>query len=103
MRDGAGVLIGIAMGNAAIHERSSAYRELQPESTLLFYTDGLVESRHQDIDTGIGRLADALTSAASTLSVDDLADRIAATAGHSDHDDDQCLLIVRIHGARPAI
>jgi PAS domain S-box-containing protein len=96
LSDGAGVLIGIATGNAAIHERPSSYRELSSGSTLLFYTDGLVENRHQDIDTGIGRLADALTSAGPALSVDDLSDRIAAAAGHSDHDDDQCLLIVRI-------
>ncbi|MFR0354199.1 PP2C family protein-serine/threonine phosphatase [Streptomyces sediminimaris] len=29
-------------------------------ATLVLYTDGLVERRHEDIDTGLGRLADAL-------------------------------------------
>ncbi|MEU3619610.1 SpoIIE family protein phosphatase [Streptomyces sp. NPDC006872] len=29
-------------------------------ATLALYTDGLVERRHEDIDTGVGRLADAL-------------------------------------------
>ncbi|MGW2049791.1 PP2C family protein-serine/threonine phosphatase [Streptomyces sp. NPDC001858] len=29
-------------------------------ATLVLYTDGLVERRHEDIDTGVGRLADAL-------------------------------------------
>lgn len=29
-------------------------------ATLALYTDGLVERRHEDIDTGLNRLADAL-------------------------------------------
>ncbi len=96
LRDAAGVLIGVATGNAAIHERISAERDLPSGSTLLLYTDGLVEHRQQDIDTGIARLADAFACADESLSVDDLADRITTAAGHSDHDDDQCLLIVRV-------
>ena len=30
-------------------------------ATLVLYTDGLIERRHEDIDTGLTRLADALT------------------------------------------
>ncbi len=30
-------------------------------ATLVLYTDGLIERRHEDIDTGLNRLADALT------------------------------------------
>ncbi|MFF5188616.1 PP2C family protein-serine/threonine phosphatase [Streptomyces sp. NPDC000345] len=30
-------------------------------ATLVLYTDGLVERRHEDIDTGLGRLAEALS------------------------------------------
>ncbi|MFJ9903622.1 PP2C family protein-serine/threonine phosphatase [Streptomyces sp. NPDC101152] len=39
-------------------QASTTYTE---GATLVLYTDGLVERRHEDIDTGLGRLADALS------------------------------------------
>ncbi|MGW2520962.1 SpoIIE family protein phosphatase [Streptomyces sp. NPDC001617] len=44
---------------------------------LALYTDGLVESREQDIDDGIARLCSALAGA--TTSLDDLCDTVLAT------------------------
>ena len=36
---------------------STGYRRLVPGSTLLFYTDGLIEDRHRDLGEGLARLA----------------------------------------------
>ncbi|MFF5789142.1 PP2C family protein-serine/threonine phosphatase [Streptomyces sp. NPDC012693] len=65
-------------------------------STLILYTDGLVERRHEDIDTGLQRLAD---SAARHRAADpgDLADALLADlippAGITD---DTALVVVRL-------
>ena len=97
LTDASNILIGVATGNRSIHERISARRDLPPGSTLLLYTDGLVEDRDQDIDAKILALSRTLGSAATDMSVDHLADLITATAGASRLNDDQCLLIVRIN------
>ncbi|MFC8432592.1 PP2C family protein-serine/threonine phosphatase [Streptomyces sp. NPDC057253] len=41
--------------------RPQATTTFAPGATLALYTDGLVERRHEDVDTGLTRLADALT------------------------------------------
>ncbi|MEU2285755.1 SpoIIE family protein phosphatase [Streptomyces sp. NPDC013178] len=41
--------------------RPQATTTFDSGATLTLYTDGLVERRHEDIDTGLARLADALT------------------------------------------
>ena len=50
-------------GLTAAARRTHHRRELEPGSTLFLYTDGLVESRKRDIDTGI----DALLGLLATL------------------------------------
>ncbi|HJE60175.1 MAG TPA: SpoIIE family protein phosphatase [Nocardiopsis listeri] len=53
---GHGPLIGIS---AALHlglEWTDALEELPERSTVLFYTDGLVENRHEHLDTGLEKL-----------------------------------------------
>ncbi|MBR8640329.1 SpoIIE family protein phosphatase [Streptomyces tuirus] len=40
--------------------RPQAETAFVPGATLVLYTDGLVERRREDIDTGLGRLADSL-------------------------------------------
>ncbi|MFB7927631.1 PP2C family protein-serine/threonine phosphatase [Streptomyces sp. NPDC056039] len=40
--------------------RPQADTSYTPGATLVLYTDGLIERRGEDIDTGLGRLADAL-------------------------------------------
>ena len=61
-------------------------------STLVLYTDGLVESRRQDLDVGLTRLRQAATALAG-LPLDDLADGLLERLGGSD--DDVALLVVR--------
>jgi serine phosphatase RsbU (regulator of sigma subunit) len=66
-------------------------------ASVLLYTDGLIERRDEDIDTGLARLADTLTTArdaapdsiASTV----LDAALAAGAG----DDDIALICTRLH------
>ncbi|MGW1029371.1 PP2C family protein-serine/threonine phosphatase [Streptomyces sp. NPDC002577] len=63
-------------------------------STLVLYTDGLVERRGEDIYTGLDRLADCLTRH-RTLGTEDLADALLADLlAHSGNADDTALVIL---------
>ncbi|MFI8301759.1 SpoIIE family protein phosphatase [Streptomyces nigra] len=67
--------------------------ELPEGSLLTLYTDGLVESRNHDIDVGISRLRQALTTPAASL--DALCDTVLTTVLPQRPDDDAALLIAR--------
>ena len=77
--------------------RPQATRVLPPGSTLMLFTDGLVERKRELIDDGIGRAAEVL-SETSTMPLDAVADAIlrelAPAAGY---DDDVAMVIYR-HG-----
>src|SRR5689334_5674681 len=68
---------------------------LPPGSTLMLFTDGLVERKHESIDLGIARAADVLTTALQ-LPLDAVADAVlrelAPAAGY---DDDVAMVIYR--------
>lgn len=49
---GDGVLLGVWPDG----ERANTERRLPPRSVLVLYTDGLVENRHERLDTGLARL-----------------------------------------------
>ena len=68
-------------------------------SLLALYTDGLVESREQDIDEGTARLRSALGS--PTTSLDDLCDAVLATVPPEHPADDIALLIARTKALDP--
>ncbi|MDQ1614067.1 MAG: hypothetical protein QOJ60_6 [Actinomycetota bacterium] len=53
-------------------------------SVLVAYTDGLVESRTRDLETGIGDLAKALAETSDTHSLEAVADALLALAEGSD-------------------
>jgi hypothetical protein len=59
---------------------------LPPGSTLLLYTDGLIESRASSIDNGMARLASTLTTT-SQLPVGDACDTLLATLAPAPADD----------------
>ncbi|MGY1839214.1 MULTISPECIES: SpoIIE family protein phosphatase [unclassified Modestobacter] len=69
---------------------------LQRGSTVLLYTDGLVERRDTDLDTGLARLADTLRELAG-LPLDDLCDAVLDRLVHGRPDDDVALVAVRLH------
>jgi PAS domain S-box-containing protein len=64
--------------------------------TLVLYTDGLIERRDEDIDTGLTRLTDTLARY-GTVPVEELADGLLARMGVSHGGrDDIALVIVRL-------
>ncbi|MER8045988.1 ATP-binding SpoIIE family protein phosphatase [Streptomyces sp. NPDC094032] len=78
------------------------------DSTLLLYTDGLVESRLRDMGTGVERLRARLASAAQLTGPDHapplqaLCDDVLDMLGPGDRDDDIVLLAARFDGIAPA-
>jgi serine phosphatase RsbU (regulator of sigma subunit) len=74
--------------------RPEADLVLQRGSTLLLYTDGLVERRHEALDIGIARAAAAL-SAARELPPADLAERLTEQLLERAPDDDVAFLLYR--------
>jgi serine phosphatase RsbU (regulator of sigma subunit)/PAS domain-containing protein len=91
----AGPLLGVDHSSAYPHTRI----DLQPGSILALYTDGLVEERGTDIDTGIDRLRASLAHApAGTL--EELADRLVHEAGCSSYRADDIALLLTEHVPR---
>jgi len=75
--------------------RPQTTKVLPPGSTLMLFTDGLVERKHESIDDGIARAADVLVQT-MTLPLDAVADAVlhelAPAAGY---DDDVAMVIYR--------
>jgi serine phosphatase RsbU (regulator of sigma subunit) len=74
-------------------ERSTHRRRIPPGSTLMLYTDGLVESPAQLIDDGIRRIREAIQGKAA-LPPDDLCTLLLSTAAR--RDDDVAILVIRV-------
>ena len=85
------ILFGFGISSA----RHDHHRALPPGATLLLYTDGLVERRGTDIDTGIERLRGHLGDHCHE-SVDVLVDTTLATLTAAGHDDDVVAFAIRI-------
>jgi serine phosphatase RsbU (regulator of sigma subunit) len=67
---------------------------LDAESTVLLYTDGLIEGRYRGIDEGMELLARVARDVRPSQPIDDVADRIlAALVDHQE--DDVCLVALR--------
>ncbi|MET4641363.1 SpoIIE family protein phosphatase [Streptomyces sp. NBC_01550] len=93
----AGAPLGLGLGLVPFE---SVELEL-PEGTLLaLYTDGLVESRDDDIDVGLDRLGAALARTGSSL--EDLCSRVIEALPSQAPADDVTLLLARTHGLEPA-
>ncbi|RII20798.1 Phosphoserine phosphatase RsbP [Streptomyces sp. YIM 130001] len=77
-------------------------------ATLLFYTDGLVESRLRDVWTGIEQLRERLAATAQLTGPDHappleaLCDEVLDMLGPGDRDDDIALLAARFDGIAPS-
>ncbi|MGW4750752.1 ATP-binding SpoIIE family protein phosphatase, partial [Streptomyces sp. NPDC004290] len=68
-----------------------------PEGSLLaFYTDGLVESRQRDLESGLEELRQALTEPCDSLET--LCDHVLKRLLSEPPADDAALLLVRLHG-----
>jgi serine phosphatase RsbU (regulator of sigma subunit) len=64
-----------------------------PATTLVAFTDGLVERRGEVLDVGLARLRDAATNAA--LGLEDLLSELAQDLTSEDHQDDTAIVGVR--------
>ncbi|WP_461006902.1 SpoIIE family protein phosphatase [Streptomyces capparidis] len=95
LTEGHAMLIGVRPGTP----RPVASLPLPPGSTVLLYTDGLVESRLQDLDTGMHRLR----RHAAARDAEPLGRLCAALAGAlGDTRDDITLIAVRVPPPAPA-
>ncbi|MBO0775345.1 MAG: serine/threonine-protein phosphatase [Actinobacteria bacterium] len=75
---------------------SSDTFDVEDGSLLVLYTDGLVESRGQDIDDGLARLREAFGPESAARPVDDLCKNILSGA-YTDHQrDDIAVLMARL-------
>ncbi|MDX3745619.1 SpoIIE family protein phosphatase [Streptomyces sp. AK08-02] len=90
---------GILLGTGSHRPRSDATALLPPGSTLLLYTDGLIEEPGHTLDEGLHRLrrhAAALAHRPLTSFIDEMLSRVRPSA----NDDDVALLALRVP-ARP--
>ncbi|NJQ02465.1 SpoIIE family protein phosphatase [Streptomyces zingiberis] len=85
---------GLLLGTQAENERTNATVPLPADSTLVLYTDGLVEAPGQPLDTGLERLRGrALELAGRPLG--EFCDRLLAEVAPEETADDIALLVVR--------
>ncbi|MFD3698386.1 PP2C family protein-serine/threonine phosphatase [Streptomyces sp. NPDC058646] len=86
-----GPLFGLLPG----HAYGTSATPLLPDDLLLLYTDGMVERRGEDITQGIDALRTVLLSCAG-LSAREALDHIMAEYTPEEHEDDTCLLAIRL-------
>jgi serine phosphatase RsbU (regulator of sigma subunit)/GAF domain-containing protein/anti-sigma regulatory factor (Ser/Thr protein kinase) len=91
VEDARGPLLGIAPPGV----RRSVRRVIPPGSTIVLYTDGLVERRGESIDVGLARLATAVSSTPQEMHPEGLCDRLLdqLDAGRTASDDITVLAI----------
>ena len=91
-----GVDADLLLGFDALSERVESKVTLDRGTTVLLYTDGLVESRGQSLDDGLRRLREELASLGH-LSLDEVCDTLLARLTPTTNDDDVALVAVRLH------
>jgi serine phosphatase RsbU (regulator of sigma subunit) len=77
--------------------RDSPYQEacmsVAPHSTLIAFTDGLVERRGEPLDAGLARLREEAAQRSTAL--DELLERVARSLASHDHHDDTAIVGIR--------
>ncbi|MGY5117569.1 SpoIIE family protein phosphatase [Streptomyces sp. 900105755] len=92
-----GAPLGLGLGLVPFE---SVELDLPEGSVLAFFSDGLVESRDEDIDVGLRRLGSAL--AQPGVSLEDLCSRAMETLSAQTPADDVTLLLARTRALQPA-
>jgi PAS domain S-box-containing protein len=95
LNDGKSVLIG-APGGAGETGRPDGSAFIPHGSTLVLYTDGLVEDRETDIDAGVARLCALVAGHDPALGVSTLCDRLLDELLTGPRTDDAAVVAVRI-------
>jgi PAS domain S-box-containing protein len=85
----------LLLGVDHLVERAEHVVELPAGSTVVLFTDGLVERRHEDLDTGLDRLRGLVVELAHAP-LDELCDQVVERLVHGRPDDDVALVAVRL-------
>jgi serine phosphatase RsbU (regulator of sigma subunit) len=85
----ANVPIGVARKSPYLQKTVS----VGPDTTMIAFTDGLVERRREVLDVGLARLREAATTAA--LALEDLLSELAQGLASEDHHDDTAIVGIR--------
>jgi serine phosphatase RsbU (regulator of sigma subunit) len=96
---GASVVIGAPIPI----EHAQAEQRLEPGSTLLLFTDGLVEVPGWPLEEAMAQLAIAVAGDGDDAGVEALCERVVATASDRSLRDDIAILAVRITSPQPTI
>lgn len=96
LEEGHGLLLGADTGLP----RTDATAELPVASTVVFYTDGLIESPRHSVDAGMARLR-RHAAALARHGVDDFCDRLIERVRPDDNDDDVAVIVLRIPAPGP--
>ncbi|WP_324275471.1 PP2C family protein-serine/threonine phosphatase [Blastococcus brunescens] len=86
----------LLLGVAPERERHEHTIVLERGATVFLYTDGLVERRDRDVDTGTAELVAVLETCAG-MSLDELCDEVLERLFLPDAEDDVAILAVRLH------
>lgn len=89
---GRSTMIGVPVDDPC---RIEATAELRPGSTLVLYSDGLVESRGKPLDDGIAELAGVVGSLPPDSTADQVCDGIMSAIAPRMLDDDIALMAIR--------
>ena len=76
----------------------STFTRLEPGSTLLVFTDGLVESRSRPVGEGLEQLAQTVAGVAHAMDIERLCDLVLDVMVEGSHDDDVAVLGLRRTG-----
>jgi PAS domain S-box-containing protein len=85
-----------------IDPRPEASRVLLPGSTLMLYTDGLIERKHESIDDGLERVAEVL-SESTNLPVGAVADEVLRKLAPAQGYDDDVAMVMYRHQQAPLV
>ncbi|RAS65856.1 PAS domain S-box-containing protein [Lentzea atacamensis] len=86
---------GLITGAARSADYVTFETSLRPDDVLVVYTDGLVEHRENDIDTGIQSLCDAVTAPHLPERLDHLVPAVINAVAPQEARDDICVLALR--------
>ena len=84
------------LGVDATARRTGSVVTLERGSTVLLYTDGLIERRDADLDTGLDRLRTHLAELAE-LPLHEMCDELITRLVDGKPEDDVALVAVRLH------
>ncbi|POX36543.1 hypothetical protein C3486_33045 [Streptomyces sp. Ru73] len=85
------------LGTELAPPRTDFVRTLPPRSTVVFYTDGLIEARGLPLSEGLAQLA-GFAAALADRSLDEFCDQLISRALYAANEDDVALLALRVPG-----